>query len=264
MGVIEAIKRGFGISSKNLRLVLVLFIFNLVFSLASIPFVNLNQTTVQPGITVTAILVAIIFIIISVFIQGGSLGLVRDYIKEGKMALVNFSKYGLKYYPRLLALGLLIMLIVGIIALVATIIILATASLNNMTVTIAAGIVATVIGGIGIYYILLLVMSPYLIVCEDLGVIESLKRSIRVVRRSILKVILLLLSLILISVAAGATIGFLTGILAAVVSVGLGQVLVAFINSAYNSYMGVVMMASFIVFYFALVEKEKSSAQKVF
>lgn len=265
MGVIEAIKKGFGTASKNLGLVLVLFIFNLIWNLASIPFarpglMGPGAPPPTPQVTAAALIFSIVFILLSIFVQGGSLGLVRDYIKEGKMKLANFPSYGLKYYLRLLGLGLIIILIIGIVALIAALIVAATAPLNNTVVTIVATVVAIIIGVLGLYYVLLLMMSPYSLICEELGIIESLKRSVGVVRKALGRVILLLVLVILISLGIGFVIGFLTGLISAAIPAGAGQVLIGIVTSAYNGYLGVVMMAAFIVFYLALIGKEKPAA----
>ena len=261
MGVIEAIKKGFGVAAKYRGLVLVLVVFNLVWNLASIPFVN---QAAAPELSPIAALLSIFFILISVFIQSGSLALVRDFVKEGKTTLSNFVKYGTSYYLRLLGLGILIILLISIIGLVVALVVIATAPLNNTVVTVIAALIAIALGAVGLYYILLLILSPYIIVCEELGVIEAMKRSIKIVRRSIGKILLLLVVLILISMALGFLIGLLTGILTLAFPAGAGQIVIAIVNSLFNGYLGIVMMASFMVFYLGLIEKEKTSAQKVF
>lgn len=263
MGVIEAIKKGFGIATKNMLLVLVLFIFNLIWNLASIPFMQQAGTPEAPQFTPAMLILSVLFILISIFIQGGSIGLIRDFVKENKIKLGNFLSYGLKYYLRLFGLGLLIVLLIAIVALIATLIIIATTPLNNTAITVIAAIAAIIIGGIGLYYVLLLVMSPYTIVCNELGVIEAMKKSIAMVRRSLGKVVLLLLALVLISIGLGFIIGFATGLVTIAIPAVAGQILIGVINSAFNGYLGIVMIGSFIMFYFGLVEKEKS-AEKVF
>jgi hypothetical protein len=263
MGVIEAIRKGFGVASKNLGLVLVLFGFNLIWNLASIPFVG-PAATAKPELAAIAVVISIVFILLSIFVQSGSLGLVRDYIKQGKMALGNFAGYGMKYYLRLFLLGLLIVLIIGVVGLLAALIVFATTPLNNTAVTIIAAIIAIGIGVVGVYYILLLMFSPYGIVCEELGVIESMKRSMNVVRKSIGKVLALLVLLILISMGLGFLIGLLTGFISVAMPVGAGRIFTGIISSIFNGYLGIVMMASFTALYLAVIENEKTSAQKVF
>jgi len=268
MGVIEAIKKGFSVATKSLGLVLILFIFNLIWNLASIPFARPGLSgpgaVPTPQLTAGALIFSVIFILLSIFVQGGVLGLVRDYIKQGAMKLGSFTSYGLKYYLRLLGLGLIIILIIGIVALIAALIVAATAPLKNTIVTVIATIIAIILGVIGLYYVLLLIMSPYSLVCEELGIIESMKRSARIVRRAIGRVLLLLVLLILISLGIGFLIGFAIGLVTAAMPTGVGQVVIGIVNSAFNGYLGIVMMASFIVFYLALIGKEKPSQEKVF
>ena len=110
-GVIEAIKKGFGIAAKSLGLVLILIIFNLIGNIISMPFVTTNGQAPSPDTMTGAIIFTVVFILISIFLQGGALNLVRDSIKEGKSKLSLFASYGAKYYVKLLGLGVLMRLI---------------------------------------------------------------------------------------------------------------------------------------------------------
>jgi len=269
MGIMEAIKKGFGVAAKNMLLILVLFVFNLIWNLASIPLARQGAAAggaagAAPQLTAAAAILSIVFILASIFVQGGALALVRDYVKEGKTKLANFVSYGLKYFARLLGLGLLIILIIAIVGLIAALIIAATAGFNNTTVTIIATVVAIVIGVAGLYYIILLILSPYTMICEEIGVIEAMKRSIAIVKRTIGKVLLLLVLLVLISLGIGFLIGFITGLLTMALPANVAQIVIVVINSAFNGYLGLVMMASFMVFYLGMAGQEKISAQKVF
>lgn len=263
MGIMEAIKKGFGVAAKCLGLVLVLIIFNLIWNLVSIPFMPKPGAGLTPQLTLAAVTFSIIFILISIFVQGGVLGLVKDYVKQGKVKLADFASYGLKYYLRLLGLGLLIILVVLVIGLIAALIIAVTTPLNNTVVTVIAAIIAIAIGAIGLYFVLLLIMSPYVLVCDELGVIESMKRSIGVVRRAIGKVLILLVLLILISLGIGLLIGFITGLITVAMPAQAGQVIVGIISSIFNGYLGLVMTASFMIFYLALTSKEKTAQEKI-
>lgn len=256
MGVIEAIKKGFGVATKNLALVAVLFIFNVIWNLASIPLVKAGPNA-TPQLTATTMVFSLLFILVSIFFQGGSLGIVRDYIKQGKAGLAQLISYGLKYYLRLFGLGLLIVLVIAIAGIVAALLVAATAPLNNAVVTIIAAVIAVIIGAIALYFILLLILSPYVLVCDELGIIEAMKKSINTVRKAIGRTLLLLVLLILISLGIGFIIGFLTGLVTVAMPVAAAQVVIGVVNSLFNGYLGVVMMAAFMAFYFALVEKVK-------
>ncbi|MDP3791440.1 MAG: hypothetical protein Q8R38_05315 [Candidatus Omnitrophota bacterium] len=273
MGVVDAIKKGFGVASKNLLLISVLFVFNLIWNMVNIALMPAGAIStpgaapaattplaIPPEAAIISLIASMVFILASIFMQGGSLGLVKDYIKEGKMKLGGFASYGLKYYLRLLGLGILILLLVVIVALIATLIIAATAPLNNVVATVVAAIIAIAIGLVGIYFVILLVMAPYSLVCDDTGVIAAMKKSMSVVRKSFWKVLLLLISLVLIAIGIGVLIGIVTGLLTVAMPAKAGQVIIGIVNSLFNGYFGVVMMAAFMAYYFALSGKEKAAA----
>ncbi|MDO8535664.1 MAG: hypothetical protein Q7S30_01455 [Candidatus Omnitrophota bacterium] len=275
MGMLEAIKKGFGVASKNLVLILVLFVFNLIWNMVNIAIIPAGTVpvggagattspTMPPEVAFTTLIFSILFILVSIFMQGGSLGVVKDYIKEGKTKLSQFASYGLKYYLRLLGLGLIIILLVLIIAVIAALIVAATAPLNNIIATVIASIVAIAIGLVGIYFVILLVMSPYAMVSDETGIMEAMKRSMRVVKKSFWKILLLLVLLILIAIGIGVLIGMLTGLLTVALPVKIGQIVIGVVNSLFNGYFGIVMMASFMALYMALAGQEKTVAQKVF
>lgn len=275
MGILEAIKKGFGVASKNLMLILVLFVFNFIWNMINIAITpagavpppgagTATAPAVPPETALTALVFSILFILISIFMQGGSLGVVRDYIKEGKMKLPQFVSYGLKYYLRLLGLGLIIILLVLIIALIAALIVAATAPLNNAIVTVIASIIAIALGLAGIYFVILLVMSPYAVISDETSIIEAMKRSIRVVKKSFWKILLLLILLILIAIGIGVLLGIVAGILTVALPAKAGQTVIGAVSSLFNGYFGIVMMASFMAFYMALAGQENTVAHKVF
>jgi hypothetical protein len=268
MKVLEAIKKGFGAANRNLLLVLVLFAFNLIWNMinvammpaAAIPAPGMEGTAatppaIPPQTAAIALVASLIFILISIFMQGGSLGVVRDYIKEGKGKLSGFASYGAKYYLRLLGLGILIILLVLIIALIAALIVAVTAPLNNVVVTVIAAVIAIAIGLAGIYLVLLLVMSPYSIICDEAGIISAMKHSMGMVKKSFWKVLLLLVLLVLIAIGIGFLIGIMAGLVTVALPLKAGQAVIGVVNSLFNGYLGIVMMAAFMTYYMALKER---------
>ena len=275
MSIVDVIKKGFSVASKNLVLVVVLFIFNLIWNMVniaimptgSVPTSGVGAATVPaipPQIVMATLAFSTLFVLASIFMQGGSLGVVRDYIKEGKMKLSQFASYGLKYYLRLLGLGVIIILLVLIIAAIAALIVAATAPMNNVVITSIAAIIAITIGLVGIYFVILLVMAPYVMVSDGVSVVEAMKRSMRVVRKSFWKVLLLLVLLILIAIGIGVLLGVIMGFLTITLPLKMGQMIIGVVNSLFNGYFGIVMMASFMALYMALAGQEKTVAQKVF
>ncbi|MDD5422770.1 MAG: hypothetical protein WC592_07055 [Candidatus Omnitrophota bacterium] len=264
VGILEAIKKGFGLATKNIMLVAILFAFNLIGSLTSMPFAapaTAEAGAAAPQLPVAAVIFSIVFILISIFFQGATIGLVRDAIKAGKMQLSNFVSYGMKYYLRLLVLGILIILIVAVVALVIGLIIAMVVPLNNTVVTAIAVTIAVAIGIItALLYFIPLTLSPYALVCDEVGAIEAMKRSLAVAKKPFARVLWLLLLfvlLILISLGIGFAVGLVVGLITAVLPAGLGRILMSVVTSAINGYLGVVMMAAFMIFYLSIAGKEK-------
>ena len=268
MSILGAIKKGFNAASSNLGLVLILFVFNLIWNIVNVAIMPAGALPVPgaapatppaipPQVALTTLVFSILFILVSIFMQGGSLGVVRDYIKEGKMKLSAFASYGLKYYLRLLGLGILIILIVLIIAVIAALLIVATTPLNNVVVTVIASIIAIAVGLVGIYFVILLVMSPYSLICDETGIIAAMKKSMAVVKKAFFRVLGLLALLILIAIGIGVLLGVVAGLLTVALPVKTGQIVIGVVNSLFNGYFGIVMTAAFMIFYFA-IEKERA------
>jgi len=258
-GVFEAIKRGFGIATKSLGLVLVLIVFNLIGNLVSIPFEVPAGQAPSPQMMPATIILIMVVVLISIFIQGGALGLVRDAIKEGRMKLASFASYGAKYYLKLLGLGVLIILIIGIVALIAGLLIAVTVPLKNAVVSAVAIAFAIAIGVIAsLFYFIPFTLSPYALICEDLGVIAALKRSLTVAKKPFIRILLLILLfvvVILISLGIGMVLGFIVGLISSMMPAMAGKILMAVAASVINGYLGVAMMAAFMVYYLSLAAK---------
>jgi len=258
-GIMEAVKKGFSVASKSLGLVGILIAFNLVGNLISMSMVVAPGTEATPQMSAGAIVFSVIFILVSIFFQGASLGLIRDYVKQGAMKLSELVNYGAKYYLRLLGLGLVIIALIAVVAIIAGIIIAVTAPLNNTIVTAIAVTLAIAVAVVAaVLYFIPLTLSPYALVSDEAGVIASMKKSLAIMKPlvKVARLILLYVVLILISLGVGFVVGFLVGLLAAVLPQMVGKVLMATATSIINGYLGIVMTAAFMVFYFA-IEKEK-------
>lgn len=254
--ILNSIKKGFGVANRNFGLVTALFLFNLVWNLASIPLAVAPGATVSPQMTAATLVFSALFILASIFMQGGILGIVRDAVKQGKSQLANILSYGAKYYIRLLGLGILIILIIAVVALAAGLIIAATAPLNNTVVTVIAVTIAIAIAVVAtLFYFIPFALSPYALVCDEIGVIASIKKAIGLTWKPFVRVFLLLLLfvlLVLIALGIGFIMGFVVGMVSAVLPAMIGKILMAIATSILNGYLGIVMTASFMVYYLFL------------
>ncbi len=254
MRVVDVIKKGFEIANKNLNLVLVVFIFNLLWNLGVMPFTPETPTGVGPGVTMTPALtfITLIFILASVFVQGGMFGVVKDIVKEGKLELSRFAGYGAKFYFRLLCLGLIIVLIVGVIAFFATLIIAASAPTGSPGMITFTTIIALILFLIGLAIMLLLFLSPYILVVDDTAIFQAMRASVGFVKKFLGKIIGLGALLLLIGFGVGLIMGILAGILSLAITGKVLQVITGIISSGINGYLTVVVTACFITYYLAM------------
>ena len=251
MGIGEAIKKGFGVAKSSMGLVLLLSVFGFIF--------NMIQQTQAPVDAEAApspmvIVAGVIYIFLAIFFQAGQLGYVRDKIKTGQAALSNFLSSGGKYYLSILVLGLIVSLIIGVFVLLAA---LAVAMLQNVQVLSVP--LAILCAALGVYFVIMLFLSPYAVVIDDKNVKQAIGLSMKLVKRSILKLLGISAILILIGFGIGLLLGaILAGIGFVVKQQMASQVVFAVLSSFVNAYLGIAVTATFMHFYLSLPERNNS------
>lgn len=249
MGVLQPFKKGFGVATQSLGLIFVLFIFGTIWNLVNVfmaPQLPASpDQTVAPTVSAAMIVTGVVFILLSFFVQAGSLGYVRERVKLGRAGLSDFFGNGGKYYVPLFLLGLLIALIVGVFILLAGLaIFLFSKNLNIVGVILAVAIAAT-----GIYFMILMFLAPYFIVAGEEKVIASIKKSISLVRKHILAVIGIAFLLILVGFLFGVVLGVILALLSAAIQGVVSQVIFAVLSSLVNAFLGIWVTGAFMVFY---------------
>ncbi|MBL7069495.1 MAG: hypothetical protein ISS34_06530 [Candidatus Omnitrophica bacterium] len=254
MKVLDAIKKGFEIAGKNMNLVLIVFIFNAIWNLGVIPFTPQAPAAGGAGVTMSPqlTLLSILFVLASIFIQGGVLGSIKDVIKEGKLELGKFAGYGAKFYLRLLCLALIIILLVGVIGFFATFVIAASAPTKNVVLIALATIVTLALILAGIAVLIFLFLSPYILVMEDMGIFQAIRTSIDFVKKLILNVIGLGVMLVLIGFGIGLVMGLVAGVLSFIIKGKFLQVLTGLINGGVNAYLSIVVASCLACYYLAM------------
>ncbi len=253
MKVLDAIKNGFDIANSSLKLVLVVFVFNLIWNVIVIPFTPASPMGAGADVAMSPMLtvISLLFVLASIFIQGGVLGTVRDKIKAGILDLGKFADYGKKFYLRLLCLALIIILIIAVVAFLATLIVSAAAPTGNAVIVALTTILALAVGGAGIYFIVLLFLSPYILVVEDVGIFDSMRASINFVKGAILQVLGLGALLILIGFGIGLVMGIIAGILSLAVKGKFLQFITGMLNGGVNAYLSIIVTGALLMFYLA-------------
>lgn len=255
MGIVGSIKKGFSIAASSLPVVLVLFVFGLIFNLINLKLAPETQDPNVPPSLPMAIS-GIVFVLATVYMQAGSMGFVRDRIKQGSAALSNFTSAAAKYYVKILLLSLTIALVIGGYALLSALVV---TLLTQRAEYVAMGL-AILIAAIGIYTLILFFFAPYLAVCDEKKIKESLSGSVKVVRANILKVVGIALSLVAIGFVVGLILGIAVGLLARVVPAGISQYIFAVVSSFINAFLGLTVTASFMSFYLGLSAQPSSSS----
>ena len=259
MGIGESVSKGFSVAKKSMSVVTVLFVLGFIFSLINI---FLAPQTAPGGVAVTPapaspplIAAGVVFIFLSIFIQAGSMGFIRDLIKTGGASLANFTSAGGKYYLRLLLLGIVVSLIIGVFVLIAA---LSVAFLKDNLAVIGIPL-AILFGALGIYFVVMMFLAPYVAVVDEKGVGESIKLSMKLVKKNILTLLGIALVLTLIGFGIGLILGAIVAGISFVVKQPMAaQVLFALLSSAVNSFLGIVVTAAFMSFYLSLSDRNNN------
>jgi len=259
MGIIETIKRGFGIVHKNLPIILIVFIFNGIGSLLRLRFAPAAPALGTPP-TPEALVLTGIMSLVGILVFGGILGSLKDYIKTQNSSPANFFKHGCKYYLKLLATWLLIGLVMMIFVALSVFGVGLGVVLRNLVGVVLALAFVLIAGGIGIYLFILLFLSPYVVVADDTGPIAAIQKSVQFTRKSVLTILGLLVLLLLITVGMGFLVGVVAGVISFIIKGAAGRILVAVISSIFNAYVNVLLPACFLLYYMASSKPKEEPA----
>ncbi|MBP9733438.1 MAG: hypothetical protein KBD07_03580 [Candidatus Omnitrophica bacterium] len=244
MSIFGCIGKGFATAKASGSLILALFGFSFVWALINLPFTSPDSAT-QPSPVIFVL--GVLFLLINIFIQGGSIGYVEQVTKQGASSLGVFAESGKKNYLRMLVLGLvlgLIMIVLAVLAMMGFLVGGPQAEPNPLAI-----VVAVVVAIVGALLLLFLFLAPYAVVVDQKGAFSALKTSVAFVRQNFLKVLLVGLVLVVIGFAVGFVLGLITGLLAGVVPGRVGQAIAAFLTSGVNSALGVVTTGAFMALY---------------
>ncbi len=255
MGIVESVKKGFLLSQKLLKVVLIFFILNVIMGLMSLPLTT-PENAANPAIATIAFLLTVIFFAIFIFLQGGALGLTRDIHKTGACDISNFSAYGKKYYLKILGLLSLYVLIALGIALIlflvgnGVLLIVNNAFMRALVMVIAASV--------ALVAVVILLFPIYSIVAEENTILQAIKKGVSISRNNFWEVLKIFLFLVAISVVVSLVIGFIIGLITIPLPLILTRVIITIVNSAVQSYIPIVMMLVFMGYYLGLAKEGES------
>ena len=254
MKIGESVSKGFAVTKKSMGLVLVLFVFGFVFNLLNLFLAPPAAADAAQAPSPALIAVAITFIFITIYFQAGSMAFVRDMVKTGSANLGNFKAGGGKYYLRLLMLGLVVSLIIGVFVLLAALVV---SLLQNLPVVSIP--LAILFAALGIYFVVMLFLSPYAAVVDETGVKASIKLSMKLVKKNILTLLGISAVVILIGFGVGLVLGAILAGISFLIKVEMAsQVVFALLSSIVNAYLGVFVTAAFMNFYLSLADRNNN------
>ena len=253
MKVMEAVGKGFGNTGKCMNLILLVFVFNLAWNLAMVPFMpntGAVGAAIPAGASPAAALSTFVFLLISIFVQGGMLGVIKDAIaSDGSAALGNFTAYGKKFYLRFLGLMGLLLLAVLVTALIVALLAGMTAAFKNIIVNIIAILIGVVLVAVVGAYAFLFSLSPYAMVVDDVGILKALGNSMRFIRANVWRITGLLTLLVLIGLGIGVVGGAATALFNLALKGVALLVISGIISSAVSSYATVIVSYAIIAYY---------------
>ena len=259
MGIMEIVKKGFGIANKNVQLLLVLFVFNLVGTFLRTPFMQAAPTApATANLSPAIIIISILLGLIGVLIFGGVLGSLKEYIQNQKAQLGHIMQYGTKFYLRVLGVWALILAILIAFTFVVAFAISLAMAIKNLVGVVILLAVALIVSGVGLYVFILLFMAPYILIADDIGPVSALKKSINFVRGCLGKIVSLFVMLVLITVGIGFVVGVIAGLITLALKGAAGQIIVGIVASAFNSYVNVLLPACFLLIYLVSSKSSKS------
>lgn len=212
MGVIETVKKGFSIASQcKLFLALVAGIV-VLFNIATAPvnaklqsMANELQKVQAPDpklllpIILLTILVFVLNLLISSFINAGFWSYLRDKFKVGSVGLGSFFSSSIKYFGKIFLLNLLVIafMIAVAVAVVAVFMVgaLITGALKgtpalSTTLRVVTGLGSLAVLGVGVYYgLMMFSFAPMAAIADEAKVIESVKKSVRFFRKKLMSLL---------------------------------------------------------------------------
>jgi hypothetical protein len=255
MGIGESVSKGFAVTKKSMSLILLLFVFGFIFNLLNLflvppapaPVAGAAAQAPSPAL----IAIAATFILLTIYFQAGSMAFIRDLLKTGSANLGNFKAGGGKYYLRLFVLGLAVSLIVGVFVLLAALSVALLQKLPFVSVPLAI-----LFAALGIYFVLLLFLAPYVAVVDDKGARASIKLSMKLVKKNILTLLGISVIMILIGFGLGLILGaILAGVSIVIKVVVVSHVIFAFLSSLVNAFLGVFVTGAIMTFYLSLTDR---------
>lgn len=237
--MIESIKKAFVLSVKALKLFYVVAAVNIIVNIINVltlPAPGTVEMTLGKSFLVIGL--TLLFSLIAVFIGSGALAYIKELIKAGSTNLASFISNAKKYFLRLLAITLIILLLFLIVGILAFVI------FGFMPATLRTILIAPAFIALTIFFI----MIPYALVGEDLGIIESVKKGILMGKKHFLRILGILAIMFGVAIVVTIAGAMITGILSLLLRPIAGFI-TAIITAITNAVMAILVNIAYMDFY---------------
>ena len=243
--MLDSVKKAFALFPKALQLLYIIAAVNIVtniINILTIPAPVDAEMTLGRSLFVIALF--FLYGAITLFIGAGMLGYVKELVKNGASTIASFTANGKKYFLKVLALTILMLIAVGIVAAIFLL-------LGKVVPGALKPVLAILAVLAGIILAILLLLAPYALVGSELGVIASIKKSVQVGRKGFLNIIVVVLVLFLVSLAILIAASFLSGILSLILK-PLARYVVAIIMAIVSSIIWILANIAYMNLYLKL------------
>lgn len=176
---------------------------------------------------IITLVMLIVFMLISVFLTAGLTGMAKEAVRANKTSLGDLWTYGKKYFLRMLGLYIVIfvalMIYAVVIGVVLGFLIGAAVDLSGSSMIASLGMILIILIALilGILFALIIYFAPYALVLDDLGVIDSLRKSYRLFMDNKAEVFIFVIALALINIIISIVISVISFVLALIPIVGI-------------------------------------------
>ena len=269
MGILQALKNGFGAISKNIKLLALMIVISIVIMVISIPMVIavFGQAVFQPGVQPTpeqmrnvnwALFVPFILlmILIQTFVNAGVVGSIKDIIKTNSFNLGNFLTHAKSLFVRFILFTVLVLIIMLVAGVVMTLIGAIIGAIGNAVAIIGAilGILLALLAIVVFVFLGIFgSLGPVVIAAEDTGTVAAMGKAVAFIKANKVKVVglsvILWIGFVLIAIINNISAAF--GPLAIVIQI---------VMSVVNIYLSLAYIASFMSLYLGTAGGAQASA----
>lgn len=264
MGAIATLSEGFRQMKRCINIISVIFLINIIWNVFIMPFAeqSISTTQTQGQWNPQLFALSIVFVLISIFLQGGVLGVARELVTTSEAIKINtFFRYCSKFYLRLIGLALIALLFFFIFMLPIGMLVSLFLYIQNPLAKVLFGGGALILIIAGCICFLPFIIFPYALVGSDIGLFQAIKEGIGFTKNNFIKFIVMLILLFLMALGIILLITLVITPISLFIKGLAFKMVGGFVVSGINAFLS--LFISFVLMYFYLnIEQSRSGEVK--